>query len=69
MLPEAARGPDADADLQAIRRIQQGMSRDGLIPPGSLESVRDFVAVSNPAVRAAHMDLASLYTNEFASMK
>jgi NitT/TauT family transport system substrate-binding protein len=69
MIPEAARGPDADADLHAIRSIQQGMSREGLIPPDSLESVRDFVAVSNPAVRAAHMDLASLYTNEFASMK
>jgi len=69
MIPEAARGSEADADLDAIRRIQQGMSSDGLIPPDSLESVRDFVAASNPAVRAAHIDLASLYTNEFASMK
>jgi hypothetical protein len=49
--------------------MQRGMSSDGVIPPGSLEAVRDFVAVSNPAVRAAHIDLTSLYTNEFASMK
>jgi NitT/TauT family transport system substrate-binding protein len=69
MIPDAARMPGADADLRAIRRMQQGMSIDGVVPPGSLESVRNFVAVSSPAVRAAHIDLASLYTNDFASMK
>ena len=42
------------------------MSIDGQMPPGSVELVARFVAISNPAVRAAHIDLSRIYTNEFA---
>jgi sulfonate transport system substrate-binding protein len=69
MIPEAARMATAEADLRSIRRMQQGMSTDGLVPAGSAERVEKFVAVSNSKVKAAHIDLARTYTNEFASVK
>jgi sulfonate transport system substrate-binding protein len=69
MIPEAARMADADLDVRAIRRLQQGLSIDGVMPAGAMETVRNFVAVSNPAVRHASVDVNGLYTNQFASMK
>jgi NitT/TauT family transport system substrate-binding protein len=68
MIPDAARMTEK-ADLQAIHRMQQGISTDGLMPAGSAELVEQFVAVSNPKVRAAHIDTAKIYTNEFASAR
>jgi len=68
MIPDAARMSEK-ADLQAIQRMQQGLSTDGLMPEGSAELVEKFVAVSNPKVRAAHIDTARIYTNEFASAR
>jgi NitT/TauT family transport system substrate-binding protein len=68
MIPAAAR-MTAKADLQTIQRIQQAISTDGLMPPGSAELIEQFVAVSNPKVRAAHIDTARIYTNEFASVR
>jgi NitT/TauT family transport system substrate-binding protein len=68
MIPQIAR-MTVDADLQSIRRIQQGLSADGRMPPGSPELIQKFVAVSNARVRAAHIEAAKLYTNEFASAK
>jgi NitT/TauT family transport system substrate-binding protein len=68
MIPDAARMTE-QADLQAIQRMQQGLSIEGLMPPGSAELVEKFVAISNPKVRAAHIDAASIYTNEFVSVR
>jgi NitT/TauT family transport system substrate-binding protein len=68
MIPNAARMSEK-ADLQAIQRMQQGISTDGLMPAGSAELIEKFVAISNPKVRAAHIDTARIYTNEFASVR
>jgi NitT/TauT family transport system substrate-binding protein len=68
MIPDAARMSEK-ADLQAIQRMQQGLSTEGLMPAGSAELVENFVAISNPKVRAAHIDTARIYTNEFASVR
>jgi NitT/TauT family transport system substrate-binding protein len=68
MIPEAARMSEK-ADLQAIQRMQQSISTDGLMSTAAAELVEKFVAVSNPKVRAAHIDTARIYTNEFVSMK
>ena len=68
MIPEAARMSEK-ADLQAIQRMQGGISTDGLMPAGATDLVERFVALSNPKVRAAHIDTARIYTNEFASEK
>jgi NitT/TauT family transport system substrate-binding protein len=68
MIPDAAR-MTATADLETIQRMQQELSTDGLMPPESAELVKKFVAVSNAKVRAAHIDTAKIYTNEFASMR
>lgn len=66
MIPDAARMSEK-ADLQAIQRMQQGISTDGLMPAASAALVEKFVAVSNPKVRATHIDTERIYTNEFAS--
>jgi NitT/TauT family transport system substrate-binding protein len=68
-IPEALRMPDAEADLEAIRQVQQTMSRDGIMPPDGPETIRKYVAVSDERVRNAHLDLSTLYTNEFAMGK
>ena len=65
MISEGAR-MTLDEDLQSIRDAQQAMSTDGQTPPGSVELVARFVAISNPGVHAAHLDLSRTYTNEFA---
>jgi sulfonate transport system substrate-binding protein len=68
MIPDAAR-MTAKADLQTIQQMQQGISTDGLMPAGSAELLEKFVALSNPKVRAAHIDSARIYTNDFASVR
>jgi len=68
MLPEAAR-MTAESDLHAIREMQKVLSIDGLMPEGSTALIEKFVAVSNPKLRAARVDLARIYTNEFASAR
>ena len=68
-IPEASRMPDAEADLEAIRLLQRNLSPDGIIPPEAPEAVRRFLAVSDEKVRNARLDLSTLYTNEFASLK
>lgn len=68
MIPEASR-MTAEADLHAIREMQEVLSTDGRMPAGSAELIEKFVAVSNSKLRAAHIDIARLYTNEFASAR
>jgi len=68
MLPDAVR-TTAEADLLAIRQMQQVLSSDGLMPAGSAELIAKFVAVSKPTFRATPSDLAHIYTNEFAPAK
>ncbi|MEP6916286.1 MAG: ABC transporter substrate-binding protein [Acidobacteriota bacterium] len=68
LLPDAVRATP-EADLQAIRQMQQVLSSDGLMPAGSAELIAKFVAVSNPTFRANPIDLARIYTNEFAPAK
>jgi NitT/TauT family transport system substrate-binding protein len=68
MIPDAARMTEA-ADLNAIHRLQLGISADGRMPEGSAELIEKFVATANPKVRAAHIDPARIYTNEFASAR
>ena len=65
MVPAAAR-TTVKADLHAIRQLQQVLSSDGLMPPGSTALIERFVAASNPKLRAAPIDIAHIYTNEFA---
>jgi NitT/TauT family transport system substrate-binding protein len=68
-IPEAMRMPDIDADLAAIRYSQNSLTLDGIIPPEAPQIIQKFLAVSDERVRNSHLDLSSVYTNEFASMK
>jgi NitT/TauT family transport system substrate-binding protein len=68
MIPESAR-MTAAIDLQAIRQMQTVLSPDGLMPAGSPALIERFVAASNPKVKAGQIDIASIYTREFASAR
>lgn len=68
-IPEAPRMSDPEADLEAIRLLQHNLSPDGTVPPEAPEAVRKFLAVSDERFRNAHLDLSTIYTNEFASLK
>ena len=45
------------------------LSLDGAMPADAPETVRRFVALSNERVRAAHIDLTELYTNQFVTSR
>jgi NitT/TauT family transport system substrate-binding protein len=68
MIPESAR-MTLESDLHAIRQMQTVLSADGLMPAGSPALIERFLAVSNPKVKAGRIDIASVYTSEFASPK
>src|SRR4051812_29631778 len=68
MVPDALR-TTPEADILAIRQLQQVLSADGLMPVGSAEMIAKFVAASNPKFRAKPIDVARIYTNEFAPEK
>lgn len=68
MIPEGARMA-VESDLQAIRQMQAVLSADGMMPDGSPALIERFVAVSNPKVKAGRIDVARLYTSEFASAR
>jgi NitT/TauT family transport system substrate-binding protein len=64
-MTDAQRMPDADADLEAIRGVQQTLSLDGAMPAEGPEVVRKVLAASNAKARTAHLDLSTTYTNKF----
>ncbi len=68
MIPESAR-MTVESDLQAIRQMQTVLSPDGLMPAGSPSLIERFVAASNPKVKAGQIDIAGIYTSEFASAR
>ena len=68
MIPESAR-MTVESDLNAIRQMQMVLSPDGLMPAGSPALIENFVAVSNPKVKAGRIDIAGIFTSEFASAR
>ena len=68
MIPEGARMA-VESDLHAIRQMQTVLSVDGIMPAGSPALIERFVSVSNPKVKASQIDVARLYTSEFASAR
>jgi NitT/TauT family transport system substrate-binding protein len=68
MIPEPAR-MEMESDLHAIRQMQAVLSADGIMPAGSPALIERFVAVSNPKVKAGQIDIARIYTSEFASAR
>jgi NitT/TauT family transport system substrate-binding protein len=61
------RTTDVEADLQAIRDYAPTVSSEGIMPADSPAAMRKVLAVSIERVRAADIDLAQTYTNEFAA--
>ncbi len=49
--------------------MQKVLSIDGLIPVGSTALLERLVAASNPKLRAVHLDVSRIFTNEFASVR
>jgi NitT/TauT family transport system substrate-binding protein len=69
MIPQGARMTTPGADVKAIREAQDALSPDGLTTPAAVKVVETFVAASDSKVKAAHLDLSRIYTNEFAAGK
>jgi len=66
-MSEAERMPDTAADLEAIRQFQETILPNGAMPADGLETVRKVLAASSDKIRAAHIDLSGIYTNEFVA--
>jgi uncharacterized protein YdaU (DUF1376 family) len=61
------RTADVEADLQAIRDYAATVSSEGIMPADAPAAMRKVLAVSLDRVRAADIDLAQTYTNDFAA--
>jgi NitT/TauT family transport system substrate-binding protein len=68
MVSEGARMTE-ESDLKAIRQMQSVLSLDGLMPAAAPAVIERFLAVSNPKVGAAHVDVARTFTGEFTSAR
>lgn len=66
-IPEAARMNNAESDYGAIRDIQQVISHDGVMPAEAPQTIVRVLMASDK--RVAQVNVARLYTNEFASAK
>jgi NitT/TauT family transport system substrate-binding protein len=66
-MTETERMPEVEADLQAIRQLQQSMLPDGAMPAGGPEILRKVLEVSSSKIRAAQIDLTKIFTNEFVT--
>jgi NitT/TauT family transport system substrate-binding protein len=58
---------DAAAYTQALDASKRMYSPDGVMRADAAEAVRNVLSMSLERVRAAHIDVASTYTNEFVS--
>ena len=68
-MPAQYRAPDAEADLEALRATIPMLSRDGTVSRAGAEAVKRVLAVSFESVRSSPIDIAQLYTNEFADLR
>ena len=64
-MPASLIGEDRDVYVQALTRVKPMYSPDGVMRPEPAEAVRKVLALSLEKVRAARIDLAQTYTNEF----
>jgi NitT/TauT family transport system substrate-binding protein len=64
-MPRSFRGEDEGLYVDALRASMPMFSPDGLMEPAGAEIVRTMLAGSMEKVRAATIDVAKTYTNEF----
>ncbi len=64
-MPAAFRTEDVAADIEGLNSLKAMLSEDGSMSQESAEAVRSVLSVSLERVRAAKIDLANTYTNEF----
>ena len=68
-MPESFRLNDTAVYLEALRHSRDMFSPDGVIPPEGAAAVKQVLQLSLPKVRAAGVDLAKTYTNQFVAGK
>ncbi len=62
-LPPSLQTPGSGAALRTLEFAMQAFSRDGRMPPGGPEAVRDYLRlITDPSL---NVDLAGTYTNEY----
>jgi NitT/TauT family transport system substrate-binding protein len=64
-MPESFRTGDAETDLNVMRIAIPMYSADGVLSEAAAKSAKDLLGASLERVRAAKVDLSSLYTNDF----
>lgn len=66
-LPASWHTPGSDAALRSLELAMPALSRDGRMPPGGPEAIRDFLKLAvDPSL---NVDLAKTYTNEYLEAK
>lgn len=63
--PQSFRGDDEATYIEAVKNSMPMFSPDGVMDPAGAEEVHQLLAQSMDKVRAAHIDLAQTYTNDF----
>jgi NitT/TauT family transport system substrate-binding protein len=63
--PKALRGEDDTLFIQSLQNSMNMFSTDGVMHREGAEAVRELLAGSIDKVRAANIDLAKTYTNDF----
>jgi len=64
-MPAAFRTENEATDLEVLKTAQAMYSADGKFSPDAVEAVHKVLSASMESVRAAKIDLAKTYTNEF----
>ena len=64
-MPSQFRTDYGDTDVESLKSMQAMLSPDGKLTPESVEAVHQVLSASLEDVRAAKIDLAKTYTNEF----
>ena len=67
IMPAQFRTADAAADMEGLQSLKEMLSADGKLNLESAAMVRKVLSASMEGVRAAHIDLAKTYTNQFVA--
>ena len=65
-VPESYLLGDRGLYLASFNKVRESISLDGMIPEDGPRTALKALASFDPAIRAAKIDLAKTYTNEFA---
>lgn len=66
VVPQSYLMGDKNLYIQSFISNRPALSKDGIIPAGASQTAKNALAVGNPQIASAKIDLAATYTNVFA---